>query len=201
MKKLLSFALALGSAAAMADAEVGKKAPAFAVTSAKGEKVSLDKLPKGWIVLEWYNSECPYVRKHYDAPKKNMQAIQSKYNAQGVTWVTVLSSAKGKEGYLAPAAALKQITETEGASPSNILMDSNGKMGRAYGAKTTPHMFIINPEGNIAYAGAIDDNDSANPAVIDGSHNFVAAALDSGLKKETIKVTSHKPYGCGVKYN
>lgn len=184
-------------ALAQAEAIPGKPAPTFEVKDATGKTRTLADSKGKWVVLEWYNKDCPYVKKHYDGG--NMQSLQKAYTDKGVTWYTVISSAKGKQGHQPPADALKTATEKKSLA-SAILLDESGTMGKAYGAKTTPHMYIIDPKGNIAYAGGIDDNDSADPKVIAKSKNYVAAALDAGLASKKIEVASARPYGCGVKY-
>ncbi|WP_237567840.1 thioredoxin family protein [Microbulbifer hydrolyticus] len=185
-------------ALAMAVAVPGEKAPDFSEVDAKGETRSLQDYKGQWLVLEWFNKDCPYVKKHYGSG--NMQALQKKYTDQDINWLTVISSAKGKQGYLEPAQAL-QVAENHNLSASApFLLDADGSMGRAYGAKTTPHMFIINPQGEVVYAGAIDDNDSANPAVIPKSSNYVAAVFDAALKGKEVAVASTRAYGCSVKY-
>ena len=183
---------------ALAVAVPGEKAPAFSEVDAAGETRSLQDYQGQWLVLEWFNKDCPYVRKHYGSG--NMQALQKKYTDKDINWLTVISSAKGKQGYLEPAQAL-EVAESHNLNASApFLLDADGSMGRAYGAKTTPHMFIINPEGVVVYAGAIDDNDSANPAVIPASNNFVAAALDASLAGKAVATASSRAYGCSVKY-
>lgn len=180
-----------------AEAKPGQAAPAFEVKDATGKMHRLSDLTGRWTVLEWYNKDCPYVRKHYGA--NNMQKLQKSYTAKGVTWLTVISSAKGKQGYLEPASALKNAEE-QNSSATAVLIDADGKMGKAYGAKTTPHMFVIDPAGKVVYAGAIDDNDSSDPSVIAKSKNHVSAALDEGMSGKKVTVASSRPYGCGVKY-
>ncbi len=198
MKLTLIAMLALFPASfASAEAVPGKPAPAFSVTDATGKTRALADAKGKWLVLEWFNKDCPYVKKHYGSG--NMQKLQKYYVGKGVTWLTVISSAKGKQGHLTPAAATKLASETKMAANA-VLIDESGAMGRAYGAKTTPHMYIIDPNGTIAYAGGIDDNDSADPAVIPASKNFVSSALDSALAGKAIAVASSKPYGCSVKY-
>ncbi|WP_043318596.1 thioredoxin family protein [Microbulbifer sp. HZ11] len=193
-----SVALFALPALAMAVAVPGEQAPAFSEVDAKGETRSLEDYKGQWLVLEWFNKDCPYVKKHYGSG--NMQALQKKYTDQDINWLTVISSAKGKQGYLEPAQALEVAESHKLAASAPFLLDTDGSMGRAYGAKTTPHMFIINPEGQVVYAGAIDDNDSANPAVIPTSNNYVAAAFDAALKGEQVAVASSRAYGCSVKY-
>lgn len=183
---------------ALAVATPGEPAPAFSETDAKGNTHSLSDYEGEWLVLEWFNKDCPYVRKHYGSD--NMQSIQKKYTGKGVEWLTVISSAKGKQGYLEPDEALKEAEAHNLSSSAPFLLDPDGDMGRAYGAKTTPHMYIINPEGLVVYAGAIDDNDSANPAVISDSHNYVSAALDQAMAGKPVETASSRAYGCTVKY-
>lgn len=181
----------------LAAAKVNEAAPAFTGTDAGGKAHKLSDYKGKWVVLEWYNKDCPYVKKHYGSG--NMQALQTEFTGKGVQWLTVISSAKGTQGYLDPKAALKDSADAKAAA-SALLIDEAGKIGKAYGAKTTPHMFVINPEGKVVYAGAIDDNDSSNPEVIAKSKNYVVAALNAGLEGKPIEVSSTRPYGCSVKY-
>lgn len=176
----------------------GELAPQFSEVDAAGKTHALADYKGEWLVLEWFNQDCPYVKKHYGS--NNMQTLQEKYAAKGVKWLTVISSAKGKQGYLEPKQALAEVTSHNLNASAPFLLDTDGSMGRAYGAKTTPHMFIINPQGQVVYAGAIDDNDSANPAVIKTSKNYVSAALDEVLAGNQVTVASSRAYGCSVKY-
>ncbi len=185
-------------ALALAVATPGEPAPDFSETDANGNTHSLSDYEGEWLVLEWFNQDCPYVRKHYGSG--NMQSLQEKYTEKGVEWLTVISSAEGKQGYLEPEEAKKEAEAHNLNASAPFLLDPNGDMGRAYGAKTTPHMYIINPDGEVVYAGAIDDNDSANPAVIPDSHNYVAAALDQAMNGEPVETASSQAYGCSVKY-
>lgn len=200
----MAFAIAAAAApktpeaATPAPLKVDGPAPAFDVKDSTGKAHSLKDGEGKWMVLEWYNKDCPYVRKHYDA--KNMQALQEKYTAKGVVWYTVISSAKGKQGYLETAEVAPNV-QKEGAKPTAVLLDTDGVMGKAYGAKTTPHMFVINPQGQVVYAGAIDDNNSADSKVIPKSKNFVAAALDAGMAGKPVEHKATAAYGCAVKYN
>lgn len=180
-----------------ADAEVGKNAPDFKVKDATGKEHTLKGHAGHWTVLEWYNKDCPYVKKHYESG--NMQKIQKGYTGKGAHWLTVISSAQGKQGYLAPTDAVSNF-KSAGAGNTAVLIDEDGAMGKAYGAKTTPHMYVIDPKGKLVYAGAIDDNDSSSPDVIAKSKNYVAAALDAGMAGKAVEVSSSKPYGCSVKY-
>lgn len=185
-------------ALALAVATPGEPAPDFSETDAKGDTHTLSDYEGEWLVLEWFNKDCPYVRKHYGSD--NMQSLQEKYTEKGVNWLTVISSAEGKQGYLEPDEAQKEADAHNLNASAPFLLDPNGDMGRAYGAKTTPHMYIINPDGEVVYAGAIDDNDSANPAVIPDSHNYVAAALDQAMNGKPVETASSQAYGCSVKY-
>jgi hypothetical protein len=181
----------------MADAVPGKPAPPFEVKDARGQVQKLSDYQGKWLVLEWFNKDCPYVKKHYGSG--NMQGLQQRYVTQGVAWLSVISSAPGKQGYVEPAEALDTVKTTKSAA-SQVLLDPSGTMGKAYGAKTTPHMFIIDPMGTVVYAGGIDDNASANPAVIPTSKNYVSTALDAALAGQKVVTASARPYGCHVQY-
>ena len=150
-----------------------------------------------FVVLEWYNDGCPFVRKHYDS--KNMQGLQSKYKGK-VTWLTLNSSAKGRQGYLEGDKAAKNMYTKEQMAAMSLLLDSSGKVGKAYGAKTTPHMFIIDPKGEVVYQGAIDSISSADPDDISKATNYVDEALTSALAGRKIAMAKTQPYGCSVKY-
>lgn len=194
---LLASVLSL-PALAFAVATPGEAAPEFSEVDAKGKMHSLADYKGDWLVLEWFNKDCPYVRKHYGSG--NMQSLQETYNGKDVKWLTVISSAEGKQGYLQPVEAQNQAKIHNLNASAPFLLDPDGNMGRAYGAKTTPHMFIINPEGEVVYAGAIDDNSSANPDVIPESKNYVAAALDAAMAGKPVEEASTQAYGCSVKY-
>lgn len=199
MKKiLLIWVCALMPASwVQAEAIPGKPAPAFEVKDANGKNQTLAGVKGKWLVLEWFNRDCPYVKKHYDSG--HMQGLQRKYADQKVVWYTVISSAKGKQGHQTPKESLKIATEKKSAATA-ILLDESGVMGKAYGAKTTPHMYVIDPSGVVVYAGGIDDNDSADPKVIATSKNYVTAALDAAMDGKKVEITSARPYGCSVKY-
>ena len=189
--------LALVPALSRGEAVLGEPAPDFKAVSADGKTYALGDLKGKWVVLEWTNKDCPFVKKHYGPGA--MQKAQKTYTAKGVVWLSVVSSAKGKEGYVDADGALANA-KAVGSAATAVLLDPEGVMGHAYGARTTPHMFVINPEGRIAYAGPIDDNPSPDPKTLEGTHNYVAAALDAGLAGKEIEVKSSKAYGCGVKY-
>lgn len=178
-------------------AEIGKKAPDFTLKDASGESHTLSDYEDRFVVLEWLNHDCPFVAKHYDSG--NMQMLQEKYRDKGVVWFSIISSAPGKQGYLTPERA-KKLTREKRAKPTAVLFDPEGKVGRAYDARVTPHMYIINPQGMLSYMGAIDDKPTANTDDIKGARNFVSEALDLLLRGDGVKTTSHQPYGCTVKY-
>lgn len=184
-------------AAAFAAPKIGEPAPAFAVKDAAGEDVSLDALNGKTVVLEWSNFGCPFVKKHYGAG--NMQATQKAATADGVVWLTVFSSAKGKEGYMTAEEAAAEMKK-QGGAPSHILMDPDGTLGKLYDAKTTPHMFVIDPEGTLVYMGAIDDKPTPDAADIKTARNYVSEALAALKAGKPVADSNTKPYGCGVKY-
>lgn len=189
--------LALSAAPALAAPEIGKAAPDFTATDSNGKEHKLSDYKGKIVVLEWNNPECPYVKKHYDA--KNMQKLQEEKTTKGIVWLTVNSGAEGKQGHLTGAAANAYIAEKD-AKQTAYLIDAKGEVGKAYEAKTTPHMFVIDKEGNLVYDGAIDDNDSANPADAATAKNYVSAAIDALEAGKTVETSKTKPYGCGVKY-
>jgi peroxiredoxin len=175
----------------------GSAAPDFSVTDSKGKTQSVSQYKGKYVVLEWFNPECPFVKKHYGGG--NMQKVQEEFTGKGVVWLSVDSSAAGKEGSLTPEQAEKKMTEWKMKSTA-LLLDPDGKAGQAYGAKNTPHMFVINPDGKVIYAGAIDSKATPNPADIPSSTNYVKAALDESMGGKTVTTPSSRPYGCSVKY-
>jgi peroxiredoxin len=193
---LLAAALALPSSAA-AQAVVGQPAPAFTLTDSNGKPESLGSFKGKYVVLEWWNYECPFVNKHYASG--NMQKLQKTWTGKGVAWLTVSSSAAGKQGHVDAAAANRLMTEKAGASTA-VLLDHDGKVGKLYGAKTTPHLFVINPKGTVVYAGGIDDKPSTDQADIATAKNYVQAALEESLAGKPVTTASAQPYGCSVKY-
>ena len=178
-------------------AEVGQPAPAFSLTDSTGTARSLADFHGAFVVLEWFNKDCPFVRKHYDSG--NMQRLQEAYTAKGVVWLTVVSSAPGKQGYVTPEQANAVIRE-RGAHQTALLLDPDGAVGRRYGAKTTPHLFIINPEGVLIYAGAIDSIPSTDQADLGGAENYVRQALDEAMTGHPVSIPETPSYGCSVKY-
>src|SRR5205085_4825278 len=176
---------------------VGSTAPEISATDSKGKTQTLSQYKGKYVVLEWFNPECPFVKKHYGSG--NMQKLQEEFTGKGVVWLTIDSSAPGLEGNLTAEQANAKIAEWK-AHSSALLLDPDGKAGRTYGAKNTPHMFVINPEGKIVYEGAIDSKPTPNPSDIASSTNYVKAALDESLAGKTVTTPSSRPYGCSVKY-
>ena len=175
----------------------GQPAPDFSLADAAGKKRSLSEFKGKTVVLEWTNPECPFVKKHYGSG--NLPKLQQYAKDKGVVWLAVDSSAAGKEGYLSPDAA-KAAAKKEYANCTDLLLDPDGATGKLYGAKATPHMFVINPEGKLLYAGAIDSIPSADVNDIPRAENYVRVALDEALAGQPVKTTATKAYGCSVKY-
>ena len=189
--------LVAGAVFALDAPPVGSAAPDFSLTDAKGKTHSLSQYKGKYVVLEWFNPECPFVKKHYGSG--NMQKLQEEYTGKGITWLTIDSNAPGSEGNLTADAASKVMTGWK-THQTALLLDPEGKAGRAYGAKNTPNMVIIDPEGNIVYEGAIDSKATPNPADIPNSTNYVKVALDESLEGKPVTTSTTKPYGCSVKY-
>lgn len=188
---------ACGQAANVEHVASGAAAPAFSVTDATGAVRTLAEFAGQNVILEWTNNGCPYVRKHYDAG--NMQALQRDAAARGWTWLQVISSAPGEQGYLDGPGALARV-QTDQATVTATLLDGDGVMGRAYGALNTPQIVMISGEGRIVYQGAIDDRPSARPETLDGATNYVRAAWDDLEAGRPVQIAQTTPYGCSVKY-
>ena len=180
-----------------AEVEVGKASPNFALPDTNGKTHSLADLKGKYVVLEWYQPDCPFVGKHYNSG--NMQALQRAYTARGVVWLSIDSSAPGEQGNY-PAAKLNEFAAKDGAARTALLLDPNGKVGRLYGAKTTPDMYIIDPNGILVYKGAIDNKRSTDLDDVKTATNYVRAALDAALAGKPVSTTATQPYGCSVKY-
>ena len=178
---------------------VGEAAPAFELKDTQGKTVKLADFKGRHVVLEWTNPGCPFVVKHYGA--QNMQALQKEAKAKNVVWLSINSTARGHHDHLAPAALQTKLVQDWGAAPSAVLMDEAGTVGKAYAARTTPHMYVIDPAGKLVYAGGIDDKRSSNPADIAGAKNFVRAALADSLAGKPVATPSAPPYGCSIKYD
>ena len=192
---VLGLAFATGS---VFGASVGQPAPAFTLTDTAGKTVSLADFKGKHVVLEWVNPHCPFVVKHYGGG--NMQATQSGAASKGVVWLAINSTSADHQDYKAPN-ALDQWMKTQKAAANHTLMDAEGKAGKAYAARTTPHMYIINPAGTLVYAGGIDNKPTANPADIAGATNYVNVALQELLAGKPVSSPNTRPYGCSVKYS
>jgi peroxiredoxin len=178
-------------------ARVGEPAPQFNAQDITGKTIRLADYAGKTIVLEWTNDGCPFVGKHYDSG--NMQALQQKYTAAGVVWLTLASSAPGEQGYVTPAEAKADLAHWR-ATPTDFLLDPEGAVGRLYNARATPNMVVIDRTGRIAYMGAIDDTPSTRLADVKTAHNYVVAALDALAAGQPVAVTSTRAYGCSIKY-
>lgn len=190
-------ALATVSTSLLADAVPGKAAPEFTAIDSNGQTHKLSDLKGKTVVLEWTNDGCPYVGKHYRSG--NMQALQKEAAAKGIVWLSVISSAKGEQGYVDGNAANK-LTADRGAAPAAVLLDPAGTIGHAYGAKTTPHMYVIDKDGRLVYNGAIDDKPTANVADIPTARSYLKEALAAVADGKPVAVATTRAYGCSVKY-
>jgi hypothetical protein len=178
-------------------ARIGDPAPNFTATDTNGQTHKLSDYAGKFVVLEWHNRGCPYTQKHYNSG--NMENLQREWTGRGVIWLTVISSAPGKQGFVTASdenAYVKQVN----AAPTAVLLDPTGTLGHLYDAKTTPHMFIINPQGTLIYNGAIDDRPTADRSDINGARNYVSAALEQALAGKPVTTPTTRPYGCSVKY-
>ena len=195
--------LSLGLVAALAvtfaayAVRVGTAAPDFTGTDSNGKTHKLSDYRGKYVVLEWTNNGCPYTQKHYESG--NMQALQKEWTDKGVVWLTVLSSAPGEQGYMT-ALQENAYVGKERAAPTAAILDPTGTIGHAYEAKTTPHMFVIDPSGKLIYAGAIDDHATTDPEDIKSSKNYVSDALNESMAGKTVATSYTRPYGCSVKY-
>jgi peroxiredoxin len=199
MKSKLAFALVFLLVLPVAAAvRIGEAAPNFTATDSYGHQHSLAQYKGKYVVLEWHNQGCPYTKKHYDSG--NMQKLQKLWTSKGVVWFTVISSAPGEQGYVT-AAQENDYLKRMGATPTAALLDPDGGLGHLYGAKTTPHMFVINPRGQLIYDGAIDDKPTPEQSDIAGAANYVTAALEESMAGKPVAVAASRPYGCSVKYS
>jgi peroxiredoxin len=203
MKALPSFAgvaalaIALLPGTVAAQAVVGSPAPTFTATDSHGASHSLDQYHGKYVVLEWHNQGCPYTKKHYVSG--NMQSLQKEWTAKGVVWFTVISSARGQQGYVTDSQENAYLAQMH-ADPTAVLMDADGKLGHLYGAKTTPEMYVIDPNGKLIYEGAIDDRPTPDTSDIKGADNYLTDALTEAMAGKPIATAYTRPYGCSVKY-
>jgi AhpC/TSA family len=194
---LVGAALGLLAAGAQAQALPGQPAPAFTLTGVDGKPVNLADFRGRYVVLEWNNPHCPFVVKHYGSG--NMQSLQKRFTAENVAWLTINSTHAGHSEYMAPAALAGWMKE-QGGAPTAVMLDADGKVGRAYGARATPHMYVIDPKGTLVYAGAIDDKRSTNAADIKTANNYVVQALAELRAGKPVSAASTSAYGCSIKY-
>ena len=185
-------------ASTLANLSVGQPAPDFQANDVNGQPVRLSNYRGKTVVLEWNNPDCPTVKKHYESG--NMQKTQAAAAADGAIWLTINSSAEGNQGHMTPAQA-KSFAANQQSRRSAYLLDPQGSVGRTYGAKTTPHMYIINAQGTLVYNGGIDDKPTTEKADIAGARNHVLAALAELKAGKPVSVPNSRPYGCGVKYS
>lgn len=177
--------------------ETGAPAPAFTLTDTTGTEHSLSDFAGKYVVLEWTNHKCPFVVKHYAGG--NMQALQKSMTEGGAVWLQIISSAEGKQGYLTPEEA-ETLRDSQGVHSTAMLLDTSGVVGRAYDARVTPQMYLISPEGDLLYQGAIDSIKSTRQEDIEAAENYLKAAFESALAGEPIQNATTVPYGCSVKY-
>src|SRR5271155_833176 len=203
MKRSILFLMLIGpllcaAPLLIAAAKVGDPAPEFTATASNGKTFRLADYRGKYVVLEWHNNGCPYVGKHYNSG--NMQRLQKQWTGQGVVWFTVLSSAPGKQGYVT-ASEENDYVAKEQAAPTAALLDPSGDIGHLYDAKTSPHMFVINPQGVLIYDGAIDDKPTTELSDVPGATNYVSLALEQAMAGKAVATAATRPYGCSVKYS
>lgn len=177
--------------------KVGDQAPDFTGTDSHGQTHKLSDYRGKFVVLEWHNNGCPFTKKHYESG--NMQKLQQEWTGKGVIWLTVISSSPGSQGYVT-ADQENEYLQKMHAGPTAAILDPKGDIGHLYGAKTTPHMFVINPQGQIIYNGAIDDKATTDLSDVNGANNYVSDALQEAMSGKAVAVATTRPYGCSVKY-
>jgi peroxiredoxin len=196
LKSILALLVAAGTA--VAAPQVGQPAPEFTLTDSNGKSHNLSDFKGKFVVLEWLNHGCPFVKKHYDGG--NMQGLQKEFTGKDVVWLSIISSAPGKQGHMSPEETNK-TKEEKGSAATAILNDEDGTVGKLYDAKVTPELYVINPEGTLIYMGAIDDKKSVEPADVAGAKNYVKQALDEAVAGKPVSEPTTTAYGCGIKYN
>lgn len=202
MNKFVATSLAVSMAvlvsAAQAAVAPGQAAPEFSLVDISGKVQKLSDYHGKYVVLEWFNAECPFVQKHYESG--NMQALQARYTQKGVVWLGINSTSPRHSNYRDPARSQTILKEWKSA-PTAFVLDPDGRVGKQYGARTTPHMYVIDPKGTLVYVGGIDDKPSTSQRDIATARNLVAAALDDSLSSKPVGTPSAMPYGCSVKYD
>ncbi|HEY3781495.1 MAG TPA: redoxin domain-containing protein [Fimbriimonadaceae bacterium] len=205
MKRNIAIALLLAATATSAvvafaqgtKAAIGAVSPNFTLSASNGKQISLESYRGKFVVLEWTNKDCPFVKKHYNSG--NMQATQEKAKEMGAVWFTIISSAPNAQGYMSADQVNQYRTENKVKSVATLL-DSQGTVGHMYNARTTPQIVIINPKGEVVYNGAIDDRPSPDPESLNGAKNYALAALKEAMSGQPVAVSTSRPYGCGIKY-
>lgn len=200
MKTMRGLAVAVGLAVVCASAlalKPGDAAPEFKGVDSNGKVQTLAQYRGKYVVLEWANKGCPFEQKHYKSG--NMERLQKEWTAKGVVWLSVISSAPGQDGFVTPAEE-NDYLRTMQAAPTAAILDPSGTIGRLYSAKTTPDMFVIDPQGKLVYEGAIDDQPTPDPASLNGAKNYVSAALEASMAGRPVEMAVTRPYGCSVKY-
>jgi len=201
MKKAITVVLATIFAGAFSlnawAARVGQRAPDFMAADTNGKTHTLSEFAGKYVVLEWTNNGCPYTQKHYTSG--NMQNLQRQWTSRGVVWLTVISSAPGEQGYMT-AAQENSYVQKAGAAPTAVLLDPKGTLGHLYGAKTTPDMYVIDPQGMLIYEGAIDNRATTDPSDVKGAKNYVDTALSEAMAGKQVTTAATRSYGCSVKY-
>jgi peroxiredoxin len=194
---LAGLSLAATATWAQSGPKVGAPAPAFQAVDVEGKTRSLSEFAGKTVILEWTNHDCPYVRKHYNSA--TMQTLQRDMAKEGIVWLSVISSPAGEQGHV-DAAKAKELTRTRDAAPAGILLDPKSSVARAYAAQTTPHMFIVDPKGTLAYMGAIDDKPSSSASSLNGAKSYVRQAMAELKAGKPVSEAATKSYGCAVKY-
>ena len=200
MKTMRNVAVAAGLAMVCASAmalKPGDPAPDFKGVDSNGKTQTLAQYRGKYVVLEWANKGCPFEQKHYKSG--NMERLQREWTSKGVVWLSVISSAPGQDGYVTPPEE-NDYLRTMKAAPTAAILDPSGTIGRLYSAKTTPDMFVIDPQGKLVYEGAIDDQPTPDPASLNGAKNYVSAALEASMAGRPVEVPVTRSYGCSVKY-
>ncbi len=195
---LLAMSMSILVSAAHAAVAPGQAAPEFSLVDVNGKVQKLADYRGKYVVLEWFNSECPFVQKHYESG--NMQSLQARYTQKGVVWLGINSTSPRHSNYRDPVRSQTILKEWKSA-PTAFVLDPDGRVGKQYGARTTPHMYVIDPKGTLVYIGGIDDKPSASQRDIATAKNLVAAALDESLNGKRVGTPSAMPYGCSVKYD